>query len=222
MAETSGGPRGDDGHPAGAHTDPYSARSAISRARFLSGATVGLGAVIGAAIAIPSIGFVLGPSFAGEDWYWVNLGPADNPDWAEDTYVPIVYTREPEGGNLQRRVAFVRRNSQAKMEELGSQDQFTIASNICMHLGCPVVGTSNGFSCPCHGGNYDTEGKRIAGPPIRPLNRFEYKVEEGNLFIGRAFATKEEDGRVVVTDEWKDPGQPTSGLLSILYPAPPR
>jgi nitrite reductase/ring-hydroxylating ferredoxin subunit len=85
-----------------------------------------------------------------------------------------------------------------------------------------VVGTSNGFGCPCHGGNYDSEGKRIAGPPIRPLNRFEYKVEEGNLYIGRAFATKEEDGRVVVTDEWKDPGQPTSGLLSILYPAPPR
>jgi menaquinol-cytochrome c reductase iron-sulfur subunit len=223
VAETSGGPeRERDGHPAGAHTDPYSARAAVSRAKFLSGATVALGAVIGAAVAIPTIGFVLGPSFQGEDWYWVNLGPADNETWVEGSHVPIVYTRTPDGGNLERRVAFVRRNN-AEQAQLASGDQFTIISNTCMHLGCPVVGTSNGFGCPCHGGNYDAEGRRIAGPPIRPLNRFEHHVgEDGNLYIGRVFATKEENGQVVVTDTWKDPGQPTSGLLSILYPPPPR
>jgi len=222
VADTSGGPgHAPDGHPAGAHTDPYSARAAVSRAKFLTGATIGLGAVIGAAIAIPSIGFVLGPSFSGEDWYWVSLGPIDNPDWTEGKYVPVVFTREPSGGNLARRVAFVRRNN-AEQASMYNGDQFTITANTCMHLGCPVVSTNVGFGCPCHGGQYDTEGKRTAGPPARPLNRFEYTIEDNNLFIGRVFATKEQNGQVVVTDIWKPPGQQTTGLLSYLYPPPPR
>jgi Rieske Fe-S protein len=217
VADSSGGPElPRDGHPAAAYTDPYSARSAVTRAKFLTGATLGLGAVIGAAVAIPAIGFVLGPSFEGEPWYWVDLGPADSPTWTPAKYVPVVYTRDPDGGNLARRVAFVRKNADA------SQGQFTIMSNTCMHLGCPVVGTAIGFGCPCHGGQYDEEGRRTAGPPVRPLNRFEYQVTNGHLYIGRPFATKEENGQVVVTDTWKDPGQPTSGLLSILYPPPPR
>ena len=29
-----------------------------------------------------------------------------------------------------------------------------------------------GFGCPCHGGAYDTEGNRTAGPPVRSLDRF--------------------------------------------------
>jgi Rieske Fe-S protein len=190
----------------------------VTRAKFLSGATIGLGAVIGAAVGIPVLGFVLGPSFAGEPWYWVNLGPADSPTWEDGTFVPVVYTRAPDGGNLARRVAFVRRNAAGGDD----QEQFTVISNVCMHLGCPVVGTNVGFGCPCHGGQYDTEGRRTAGPPVRPLNRYEYQVQDGDLYIGRAFATKEENGQVVVTDTWKDPGQPTSGLLSYLYPPPPR
>ncbi len=219
MAETSGGPGlPREGHPAGAHTDPHSARAAVTRAKFLSGATIGLGAVIGAAVGIPVLGFVLGPSFEGEEWYWVNLGPVDSATWEEDKFVPVVYTREPDGGNLARRVAFVRKNKAGGEV----QEPFTVISNVCMHLGCPVVGTNVCFGCPCHGGQYDLEGRRTAGPPVRPLNRLEYQITDGNLYIGRAFATKEENGQVVVTDTWKDPGQPTSGLLSILYPSPPR
>ena len=80
MADTSGGPgHAPDGHPAGAHTDPYSARAAVSRAKFLTGATIGLGAVIGAAIAIPSIGFVLGPSFARRGLVLGQPGPGRQP-----------------------------------------------------------------------------------------------------------------------------------------------
>ena len=34
-----------------------------------------------------------------------------------------------------------------------------------------------GFGCPCHGGQYDTEGNRIAGPPVRALDRYNYSIE---------------------------------------------
>jgi menaquinol-cytochrome c reductase iron-sulfur subunit len=85
-----------------------------------------------------------------------------------------------------------------------------------------VEASANGFACPCHGGQYDKEGKRTLGPPVRPLNRYETQVKDGRLYVGRVFASKEQNGKVVVSDTWKDPGQPVQGLLSWLYPAPPR
>ena len=79
----------------------------------------------------------------------------------------------------------------------GGEDQepsSRVVTNVCMHLGCPVVGTATGFGCPCHGGQYDPEGRRTAGPPARPLNRFEYTIEDGNLFIGRALRRRRSSG----------------------------
>ncbi len=202
------------GAAAGAYADPASAAAAVSRGRFLTGVTLGLGGLIGAAVTVPVVGFALGPSFAGEEWYWVDLGPVDAFKAGDKSYTPVHFERTPNGGNLARRVAFVRRDTDTA---------FTVVSNTCMHLGCPVQAGSLGFSCPCHGGQYDSEGRRIAGPPVRPLNRYQSRVEKNHLFIGRVFASKELDnGSVVMTDSWKDPGEPVTGFLSYLYPAPPR
>ena len=79
MADPSGSHTGHDAAAgaAGAYVDPASARAAVSRGRFLTGVTLGLGGLIGAAVTVPVIGFALGPSFSGEDWYWTDLGPAD-------------------------------------------------------------------------------------------------------------------------------------------------
>jgi menaquinol-cytochrome c reductase iron-sulfur subunit len=185
-------------------------RAIISRSKFLTGATVGLGGLIGVAIAVPVVGFVLGPAFEKEDWYWASFGPADNKDFKAGTYEPVVFERG-KLGDLDRRVAYVRRDG---------AEEFTIISNVCMHLGCPVQFKATNFACPCHGGQYDTEGIVTAGPPVRPLNRFEYKVEDGTLYVGRPFATQDVDGKVVMTDTFKLPGEPVGGLLGWLYPMP--
>mmetsp|Transcript_8151 Transcript_8151/g.19538 ORF Transcript_8151/g.19538 Transcript_8151/m.19538 type:complete len:210 (+) Transcript_8151:97-726(+) len=39
-------------------------------------------------------------------------------------------------------------------------------NSICTHLGCvvPWVPSENKFKCPCHGSQYDSEGKVIRGP----------------------------------------------------------
>ncbi len=204
------GENGNEKAGASSYSDVNDPRAVISRSKFLTGATVGLGGLLGVAIAVPSIGYVLGPSFVSEKWYWTNFGPVDSDQFKEGEYQPVVFERG-ELGELDRRVAFVRRDG---------AEEFTIVSNICMHLGCPVQFKVTNFACPCHGGQYDTEGIRTAGPPNRPLNRFEYKVENGSLFVGRPFATKEVDGKVVMTDQFKLPGSPTTGLLSWLYPTP--
>jgi len=57
----------------------------------------------------------------------------------------------------------------------------------CTHLGCAYswVPEKAEFHCPCHGGKFDQEGNRIAGPPPRPLDRFEWKMESNVLKIGK-------------------------------------
>lgn len=56
----------------------------------------------------------------------------------------------------------------------------------CTHLGCPYDWDPGErvFNCPCHGGVFDLEGKVIAGPPPRPLDTLEVRIEEGRLFLG--------------------------------------
>jgi hypothetical protein len=88
-----------------------------------------------------------------------------------------------------------------------------------MHLGCPVQPTGTGFSCPCHGGQYDQEGRVTGGPPVRPLNRFETTVDDnGHLVLGQLYAMDESLKR----QQLKGPGQPVDGILSYLYPDAPQ
>jgi Rieske Fe-S protein len=58
-------------------------------------------------------------------------------------------------------------------------------SNICTHLGCHIrwITEQNKFFCPCHNGEFDIQGKVVAGPPPRPLDRYDVKVENDQLYI---------------------------------------
>jgi Rieske Fe-S protein len=37
--------------------------------------------------------------------------------------------------------------------------------------------------CPCHGGAYYEDGSRAAGPPPRGLFEYDYKVDQGKLWV---------------------------------------
>jgi menaquinol-cytochrome c reductase iron-sulfur subunit len=37
------------------------------------------------------------------------------------------------------------------------------------------------FLCPCHGGVYYKDGNVAAGPPPRPLFRYDVRVENGEV-----------------------------------------
>ena len=101
---------------------------------------------------------------------------------------------------------------------------FVVFSNRCMHLGCPVAATSLGFACPCHGGQYNKLGQRIAGPPIRPLDRYQWEVRAGGkeLWLTNRWSVDFVNGKIKYF-EVKMPGQPVdmpgpSWLPNILYP----
>jgi Rieske Fe-S protein len=199
------------GEHAASMADPASARAALDRGRFLSGVTVGLGGLMSAVIAAPALGFVLAPAFETERHYDVDLGPTNlYPVDKSNPFHVVTFERTPNGGEIDRRVVFVRNDG---------GDKFTAISNTCMHLGCPVRAFgSSGFGCPCHGGQYDAEGRRIAGPPVRPLNRYDTKVDNGRLILGALYAMD----FALHKHKLKAPGQPVTGLLSYLYPPAPQ
>lgn len=56
-------------------------------------------------------------------------------------------------------------------------------SAVCTHLGCLVrwVPQRSEFFCPCHAGRFDANGVNIAGPPPRPLKRYQVFVTKDKL-----------------------------------------
>ena len=210
------------------------------RSKFLEGATLGIGAAIGAIVTLPVLGFAVAPAFVGQDYPDVDLGPLDN--YPEGQWQIATFTSAPIDGSVSRRTAFVRYNGLKD-----SVPSFSILSNRCVHLGCPTqpqgppgeprkVETSalpveltptqpSGYGCPCHGGAYDVEGNRVAGPPVRALDRYEYSIVEGSLVLGAVYSVAEVDGEgadaVIVKYSAADPGVHVDGPEQYLYPYVP-
>jgi menaquinol-cytochrome c reductase iron-sulfur subunit len=213
------------------------------RNKFLEGATLGLGAVIGAIVTLPAAGFALLPGFLKQKAHKVDLGPLT--DFEENKWKIVTFIRDPAQGEISRRTAFVRNNGL-----LNGDPSFTIISNRCAHVGCPVqpggpvfqtqektIKTHNGdvlitpvlpaagFICPCHGGSYDQEGNRIAGPPVRGLDRYEFDIENGRLVLGDLYSVAHVEGSGktarIQKYELTGPGQHADGPEAWLYPLQP-
>jgi menaquinol-cytochrome c reductase iron-sulfur subunit len=67
-----------------------------------------------------------------------------------------------------------------------SQDKVVAYSPQCTHLGCAYHWEESGgqFVCPCHGSRFSIDGKVLAGPASRPLDRYPVQVENSKLLIG--------------------------------------
>ena len=202
------------GEAAAAGANPGSPQAAMSRQKMLAGATIGLGALMSAIIAVPVTITVLAPSFKTIKEYPVDIGPTTLYPKVGQGQIPwhaVTFENRPDDTTgLSRRLVYVRNDG---------DDKFTAIANTCMHLGCPVQANATGFACPCHGGQYDSQGRRIAGPPVRPLNRYETTVDDkGHLILGQLYAMDDQLNR----HQLKGPGQPVTGLLSYLYPPAPQ
>jgi Rieske Fe-S protein len=209
------------------------------RAKFLELSTLGLGGVIGGLVSVPAFGFMIAPSFLKQGFKDHDVGPLT--DFAEGKYVITTFTSDEAQGTVSRRTAFIRYNG-----DLGNQPSFTIISNHCAHLGCPVQPNGPldnahtvtykdvtlipaisiaGFGCPCHGGQYDTEGNRTAGPPVRALDRYSFSIRNGHLFLGSPFSVSEVVGAGATAKIHEHtlafPGEHVSGIESWLYPVQP-
>jgi Rieske Fe-S protein len=209
------------------------------RSVFLEASTLGLGGVIGGLLTVPVLGFAVAPMFEDTGHPDVDLGPLSN--FEEGKFVVATFMENAKQGEVSRRTAYVRYNGL-----LEDQPSFTIISNRCAHLGCPVqpngplfddqkkkVGDvdliptlpAGGFGCPCHGGQYDTEGNRTAGPPVRALDRYAYKIKNGRLLLSSTFSVGKVNGSgkdaKIVKYGLRGPGQHTNNWEKWLYPLQP-
>jgi menaquinol-cytochrome c reductase iron-sulfur subunit len=184
------------------------------RSRFLEGATLGLGGVIGGLVTVPVVGFAVAPAFVGQGHGDIDLGPLSN--FPENQWMLTTFFLDPAEGEVSRRTAYIRNNGL-----LQGKPSFTVISNRCAHLGCPVQPNglvqdakkkevqgksgqhvtlipmipAGGFGCPCHGGQYDPEGNRTSGPPVRALDRYEFSIKNGRLVLGKTYSVGHVDGK---------------------------
>ncbi len=214
------------------------------RSVFLESATLGLGALIGGVVTVPAVGFMVAPAFVKQHPKSVDLGPMD--DFPEGQFVVATFLRDASEGEVTRRTAYVRNNGISD-----GRPSFTIISNRCAHLGCPVQPNgpvfdnkkktaqvkgggevtiiptipAGGFGCPCHGGQYDQEGNRTAGPPVRALDRYEFEIRNGNLVLLGTYSVSHVDGTGAAAKIRKytltGPGQHVDGPEWLLYPWQP-
>ena len=60
---------------------------------------------------------------------------------------------------------------------------FAAVSSICTHRGCTVDLGGPGLACPCHGSQYDREGRVMRGPASRALTRYPVTANGDELVI---------------------------------------
>lgn len=221
---------------------------AYPRDKFLEASTLGLGALIGGLVMIPPLGMLVSSGIRGQKFNAIDLGPLS--DFPEGQFLITTFVEDPEAGEVSRRTAYVRNNGRFAAGEYKGQPSFTILSNRCAHLGCPVqpngpvdekgkkttedkrgnevvaltpVKPAN-FGCPCHGGQYDTEGNRIAGPPVRALDRYNYSIVDGHVVLGSAYSVDyvKGEGKQARIKKYPlhNPGQHVSGPEFWLWPIP--
>ena len=151
--------------------------AALPRRRFLMALSCALGAVAAAVVAVPVLGFMLGPLLRKAKPVWRSVGPVARFTIGETVAVsfanaaPLAWD-----GTTGRTAAWLRRQT--------DQEFIAFAIN-CTHLGCPVQWKpdANLFLCPCHGGVYYSNGDVAGGPPPKPLPRYRVRITAGEVEI---------------------------------------
>jgi len=142
-----------------------------------------VGGIVGAAVGIPAVGFLIDPVFkGGSKEAWIPVGKmADMPEVGKP--YPFSFTRVQVNGwerTATSHGGFIIRKSDAP-------DNLLILNSRCTHLACTVNWSEADqvFLCPCHDAKFDPAGAVLGGPPPRPLDRYvEFRVtEEGILEI---------------------------------------
>lgn len=190
----------------------------VTRRRFMTGTAHTAGAIAAASFALPALGFAVGPIFKEAEHHWSVAGPIDM--FTNDNYVPVVITVTPGVGEIGKTTVYVRqKNPKIDKDPYDKNTPFIAITSRCSHLGCAVrwADAAERFICPCHGSVFDLLGLRIAGPAVRPLDRFFTRVKDGVVEIGPRFSVNSQLRRFSP----RDPGEPIDGIGQYLYPSRP-
>lgn len=150
----------------------------LKRRGFLSMATLAIGGFISVVVGIPAVAYIIGPARRVDiEQNWIRLGAASKVELGTPT---LFKTR------IERQVGWIVNEEEISAYILTEDGRnFDAMSNICSHLGCRVrwISDQEQFFCPCHNAVFSKQGDVVSGPPPRPLDQFEVKVEDGQLYI---------------------------------------
>lgn len=165
--------RGDSG-------DALTSGAPLARGRraFLKWATAVGGFVAVALAGFPAVRAFLSPAFRKlRPEKWIRLGETGRFAWDEPVRVDFV--------DAVRDAWVEARRPRSVWVYTTNGEHFTVYSGRCTHLGCNFAydTETSVFRCPCHMGYYDVKtGAVLGGPPPRPLDVLDVKLEDGVLY----------------------------------------
>ncbi|MEW6666096.1 MAG: succinate dehydrogenase iron-sulfur subunit [Thermodesulfobacteriota bacterium] len=150
----------------------------LSRRRFLTATTAGIGAAAVLFLAGLITTGALAPAMRDRPRHWVRVGPVKDFPQGGIRTVQIRYTVED---GFYRSLV----EKPVLVSRIGGSGDIAAYSSRCPHLGCTVRWdqAQQLFLCACHGGTFYPDGRVKAGPPTRPLDPYRVKVEAGDLFV---------------------------------------
>jgi Rieske Fe-S protein len=135
--------------------------------------------LLGAGLAALLGVFALRPAAAQASGRWVRAGTTE--DLKPDVPIPRVLSVPRVDGwyrERARQTVFIVWDGSKNVRAL---------SATCTHLGCQVqwdTGEAK-FRCPCHGGTFDAAGQVTGGPPPRPLDTVDVRLDpaDGSVLV---------------------------------------
>jgi quinol---cytochrome c reductase iron-sulfur subunit, bacillus type len=150
----------------------------IDRRNFLKTAIFAISGLITTVLALPAIVYIVGPALSkNKAQEWLGLGAVSKVEIGEPTLFKF---------NVQVKTGWITDEHEISVYVYTENGRDYVAlSNVCTHLGCRVrwIQDKEEFFCPCHNGVFDKEGNVVSGPPPRPLDRYEIKVENDQIYI---------------------------------------
>lgn len=149
----------------------------LTRRKFSVATIHGIWAAIVAALAAPSIAYLLIPARARRKNDWVEA--AEIAQLIPAVPLEVAFRRNRVDG-----WRVVSEKSTAWIVKL-PEDVVAYAPQ-CTHLGCAYHWDprQTHFVCPCHNSVFSVDGKVQEGPAPRPLDRYETRIEGSKVLIG--------------------------------------
>lgn len=158
--------------------EPLEQGEAINRRQFLEIATWSIGGALVLGVSLPAIPYIVGPSLEKKDAQeWIRIGSVTKVEIGVPTLFKVKIKRQVGWNVTEEELAVYIVTEDGR--------EFTAISNTCTHLGCRVrwIAENGQFFCPCHNAVFDKAGSVVAGPPPKPLNQYQVKVEDDQLYI---------------------------------------
>jgi menaquinol-cytochrome c reductase iron-sulfur subunit len=148
-----------------------------TRRGFYSAIIYGLGTVMGVVLGLPALAYLLIPPKSKKGSDWVDAANLNTLDVGKPEEV-VYHRKRVDGWRV------VNEKATAWVVKLDPTNVVAYSPS-CTHLGCAYHwdDETKHFICPCHTSAFSIDGKVLAGPAPRPLDRYATRVDNGKLLI---------------------------------------